>query len=418
MRKKGAILLAVFLAALLAAAVFRGAAHGGNGAMEDRTSSPRKVLTLLAPYEVSEHRRMLLDLAEAFSKENADLEVKVSFEPYEDYNKRLFIEYSRGSLPDMVIVENSTMPALVRIGMFLPITDYVQGSNLHPLYYDVLWGNVMDNGQYYGMPFTCTDYALFCNLDILSRARAPIPETWEQLKVTAKKSTKDGAVGLGISAKQTEQSTSQFLQLLYSTGATLGSMDQGNGIRAFELLEYMLHDNTLDHNSINLSESDLRRQFVNRKIAMMVNTGSQIPALRDSNAGFQWKAVPLPVDERQACVVCGENIGITKSGDYNACIRFLKFLNRTENIRETALRYGGIPVRRDLTQSVSLADGNVGTVFYDQMEYAVAKGPYRSWPDISEAVGGGIFDLLTSSRSSAAVASALQAEVRDYTILG
>lgn len=378
----------------------------------------KKTITLLAPYETVEHRQLFIDLARTYSDQNKGIKVQISFAPYEDYNKKLLIDYSQGNLPDMVILENANMPSFIKIGMLRPVTEYVKKEKLLPLYYDVLWQNTMDNGEYYGMPLTCSTYALFCNLDILNKNHIAIPQTWNELKTAAKKSTTDGAQGFGISAKQTEQSTSQFLQLLYSTGASVDNINQENGIDAFRLLEYMVKDGSLDKNSINLSESDLRRQFAGRRIAMMMNSSDQVPGLRAEKPGFHWAAVLLPWYIKKACVVTGENIGITTSGNYQECVKFIAYLNTTENIKEIALRYGGIPTRRDLTDLVSNEPGAVDHIFYNQMEYAVAKGPYTAWINISTAISGGIFNLLTYGQTSDQVVQTLQSEIRDYIVTG
>lgn len=416
MKKLRILCIAIAAAATLTAAYMIGRfGQGEDNTFQSNSRPDRDKITLLAPYDGKVHQQILVDLAERFSLANETL-VDVVFSDYEDFDKTVLLEYAKGSLPDMLIIDNGYMPALIDLEILCDITGFIEKKGFDRTMYNTLLDSTLSDGRYYGVPFTFFTHALYCNMNILSAYNISVPKTWDDLKIAAKRASTSGADGFGIPAKQSEEATNQFLQLVYSTGAGLNSLGEKEGRRAFELLEYMVKDGTLAKECINWSQRDLTLKFARGEVAMMLNSSSQAVVLEDEKPDFVWEVSFMPVDRERRCVVTGESIGITKAEGYASCIEFLEFAYNEENIEKVTADFGGIPPRVDISSDAGENGSEYKRIFYEEMKNPVSKGFHRLWADISKSIQNGLFSLLTQEETAAKCADRVQTLITEYIL--
>lgn len=388
---------------------------------EDLVTKPDATV-LLAPYESTEHKKMLEHLAEVFHQENKEIKITLEYAPQEDYIQQVLLRSIQNDLPDMLVVDSNYISYLANEKLLRDMTYEMKKINgqegFVKIYPSLLMDSSIAGKKIYGAPFTCTTYALFCNDTLIESVQGSTPRTWDDLERSAQKLIGKGPEPFAFSALQTDELTYQFFALFFASGATLLEIDSEDALQAFSLAERMAQSGTLASECVNWSQRDLTVQFAKGELAMMINAGSQLPVLRGKGElGFEWSVSPLPVFSEEPDVTRNsfsqESIAIMNQEKFNNCMAFIRFIYQGDTLRSVAHEYGGIPLEADTTP-----EGRTEQIFFRQIDNSASIGPYRLWGDISKSFQDNLFRLLTQEQHAEQTAEKIQKEVRDFRVSG
>lgn len=357
-----------------------------------------KVLRILAPYETVADSRMLRDIAGGYSKVEGNPKVEIITISKNDFKKEICMNLDQDELADLIICDNSIMPALINLNVLRDISDYIYETSKVPHYFLGQWNNTRSDGKYYGIPFTCDPYVLIWNKNLFEKHNVSVPENWEELKAAARKVQEVGINGIGIGAKQPEEVTAFFIQLLYSTGGSIREINGEGGMKVFELLNYLKNNKLLPVKCINWNQLDLSNKFIDGEIAMMINNLSALSVIKAGNVDFEVGAAAVPFEKKENYMFHGKNIGISVTADYEASIQFLDYITQKSIVRQIAEATESIPVQVDVEYDFEDDGYAIGKEFIQkQKEHGIAKSSLNSWFDISAAISEGVYRLISES---------------------
>ncbi len=382
---------------------------------EETESLPaRQVLKILAPYESTSDSLMLQELASQYSAIESNPLVEIEFISMNDFQKKICVDLEDKSLADIIICDNSMMPALINLDVLMDISDYVEGTGKLAHYSQGQWNNTRSDGKYYGVPFTNDPYVLIWNKDLFDDNQVSVPRNWDQLKVAADQASRVGVYGIGIGAKQPEEITAFFIQMLYSTGVSIREINSDEGLKVFELINELKTSKLMPNKCLNWTQLDLTYKFMNGEVAMMVNNLSSLSVIKGGNIDFEVGVSSVPYDKKENYMFHGKNIGLSIAGDYDASTSFLDFITQEKIVEQIANTLETIPSQLDVPYNFQSDGYALNQDFVQkQRESGMAKSSLNSWFDISTAISEGIYQLLSENDPSIEeIANTMQDKVR------
>jgi ABC-type glycerol-3-phosphate transport system substrate-binding protein len=374
----------------------------------------RKVLRIMAAYETAQSSKLLQDIASQYSANLDHPLVEIESVSKNDFKKEICMNLDRKQLADLIICENSVMPALINLNVLRDLSDYIIETQKVSHYSLVQWNNTRSDGKYYGIPFTCDPYVLIWNQSLFEDNEVSVPVNWDDLKAAARKVQKVGVYGIGIGARQPEEITAFFLQLLYSTGGSIRDMNGEGGMKVIELVHYLKTNKLLPVECINWNQLDLTNKFIDGEIAMMINNLSSLSVIKDANIDFLVGVSPVPYEKKENYMYHGKNIGISIMADYESAVQFLDYITQKSIVGQVADATESIPVQVDVDYDFT-EDGYIVSNDFIQKQrvQGIAKSSLNSWFDISTAISEGIYQLISESDPSLrSIADAMQDRVR------
>lgn len=370
-----------------------------------------QIIRILAPDEGSVHKQALEETAQNYSRIRGNKQVEIQFISQENYQKEICMRTDEGTNTDLIICENTMMPSLIDMGILEDLTSYVEG-NVKLRYQQNLWTNAISDGKYFGVPFTNDPYVLFYNKDLMKKESQAVPKTWDELLNVCDHIKGLGNYGFGFAAKQTEEVTSFFMQVLYSCGGSLREVNGSAGNQVFQFLLQLKNRKQISPDTINWSQSDLAHEFAKGHIAMMAGNASMASVLRTSRLGFEVGVAGMPSGKKEAYLLHGKNIGITKSADVEEAKKFLDYIRELDVANFLTKEMDSVPVLVEgVYEQKKIGPGK--ELVSDYMKNGVTKGAYDSWFDISAAVANGIYEILHERNVSVQeIGDAMQDKVR------
>jgi ABC-type sugar transport system, periplasmic component len=327
-------------------------------------------------------------VVEEFNASQDRIEVVSTFVARADLMNQYTMGAISGELPDIGMVDGPDMASYIEMGVFEDITDLINS-----------WGQIEnfisgplescrgEDGQLYGLPHVTNCLGLFYNKDLLSAAGYENPPaTWEELKEIAAAVTDEDTYGMAICARGDEEGMFNYIPWLYSTGQDIQSLDTPEAAKSLEFLSGLIEDGAMSKEIINWNQSDVKEAFASQKTAMMVNGPWQVPSLLE--ADFEWGVALIPRDEINASVLGGENFGICAGTKYKEeAFEFLAYMMDAQKSADFCEKTGKFPPRTDALKLKQIwTEDPIYSVFAENLEYAVPRGPHAEWPKISEAV--------------------------------
>ncbi|MBZ4646506.1 MAG: extracellular solute-binding protein family 1 [Clostridia bacterium] len=353
-------------------------------------------------------------MCEEFNKSQNKIVVKPEFVPREELLKQYTIGLVADKLPDVGMIDNPDHASFAAMGLFEDITDRVKQWGGGDQFFEGPMKSAIYKGRIYGLPQNSNCLALWYDVDMLKAAGVEVPQTWDELAEAAKKLTKDGVYGLAISAPKNEEGTFQYLPWLLSAGADIEHLDSPEAIKSMAYLAALVKNGYMSKEVINWTQADAEKQFATGKAAMMINGPWNIPAVKQDAPNKKWAVAKVPKDKTFASVLGGENFGIIKGRKVDAGWEFLKYISSPEMSKKYAEGTGKFSPRKDVMQDSTVFKSDpILSVFVDQLQYAMPRGPHPKWPEISTAISTALQEALTGAKSAEQAMKDAQAKVSE-----
>lgn len=402
-KKKGWLLLA---AAVCICVLF----CGGCGREEDpvlqEPDAGREELVFWSYFETQAQRQGLDLLCRDFNQSQSRYHISWEYVPMTEFTKRLSSAFTENNLPDMAILDNPDMPMLIQLGLFEDITEPLSQWVEADAFYPSIMETTVYEGRCYGLPFDCNNTALIYNRTFLSEAGIEVPDSWEALRSAAAALTTKERAGFLMCGIEGEQGAFQILTWILAAGEEIEQPGGEKTEEAFAFLQSMIQDGSLPENCINLSQTDVAREFLDGKAAIMQNGPWVFPMLDE--AGIDYGIAAIPGVDGAGAVVGGENIGVLKGKNREGALAFIRFCLEsdalTEFCRESNVLPGEIAAAQEMAQSEERMQ-----VFERQMHTAVTRTSIPHW---SSSVGlrltEGLYGLVSGKMTPGQIAQSLK----------
>lgn len=133
-------------------------------------------------------------MADAFMRENPDIEVRLLDIQSDEYNNRLTVMMAGNeSDPDVIMVKDAdTQISMKEKGQILDLSGYIARDGVDLSLYNGAAKQLQMDGKQYTLPFRQDWYVLYYNKDLFDAAGVPYPSddmTWEEYEALAKRMT-------------------------------------------------------------------------------------------------------------------------------------------------------------------------------------------------------------------------------------
>lgn len=413
--QKKRLLAAGLVTAMTCTTILAGCATGGGGSSSggNETSDGKKEVVIWDYFETDAQKQMMQDLVDGFNESQDEYVASHVYVPFADYEKQLTLGVASGELPDLVIMDGCGMASFISMGLFGDVSDA-----------DIAWDEYLEgpmesammDGKHYGIPFATNDTALFYNKDLFDAAGLEYPDentTWDEFREMANALTKDGVVGFGNAATNTDEGTFQCLQWLYTAGGSYTDIEAG--VDAYTLMQEMIEEGSWSKECVNWTQSDVNNNFMAGNIAMQQNGPWQIPGIEENAPELNYGVTVLPkrdADSGQATsILGGENMGVVKKDDMSGAIAFMKYYDQTEVMVDAMKQYGSFPPKTEAAQDPYWTEDPIQAAFITQLDTSIPRGPSASWPSYSAAIQQGFQEVMTSAKTPEQAAADTQAAV-------
>lgn len=390
-------LMALLLGTVLATACARTEQEGQNTAVESKKES----LVLWSYFETNAQKQGLDRLVRDFNQSQNEYELSWEYIPMTGFTKSLSSAYTENSLPDLAILDNPDMPLLIQLGMFEDITEQVKAWGIPEKFYPSIVETTCYEGRYYGVPFNCNNTALIYNKELFSRKGIEPPATWEELRSVAKALTAEEQKGFLMCGIEGEQGAFQMLSWILAAGEDPEDSFCTPTEEAFAFIQSLISDRSMSENFINLTQTDVAREFVDGKAAMMQNGPWVFPMLEE--AGIDYGIVPLPSKSGKSAVVGGENIGILKGKNLEGALAFIKFCMESDALIQFCYDANVLPGNMEQARKM-VKEAEKLQVFEAQMETAVTRTSFTRWSSVSQLLTEGVFQIISGEKSPEEIA--------------
>ncbi|MHA7178104.1 sugar ABC transporter substrate-binding protein [Arthrobacter sp. Sr24] len=264
-------------------------ACGGGGST---SSGDATTLTLMDYYNNDPDKALIQT---AIDQCSTDVGVTITREvvPGKDLIQKVLQKSSSKTLPDILMLDNPDVQEIASTGGLAPLSDFtVDTSGFAQGMLDA----ATFEGEVYGLAPTANTLGLFYNKKILADAGLTPPQTWDELKTTAKALTSGSQYGMAFSAVATYEGAWQFLPFMWTNGGSETELDSVQNKEALQLWKDLVDAGSVSKGAINWGQGDVKDQFMAGKAAMMINGPWQIPALNE-DPSLEWGSVQVPVNK-------------------------------------------------------------------------------------------------------------------------
>lgn len=390
-------------AAACAVMLTAGCSQEGSGENVSNTAQREKI-RIWSYYETQAQRQGMDELLKGFNQSQNLYEASWEYYPMTGFNKKLSSAFAENDLPDMAILDNPDMPVMIRLGIFEEITEQVEEWNEQDAFYPAIIKTAEYEGGYYGVPFNCNNTALIYNKDMLEEAGIEPPETWDELREAAKCLTTQERTGFLMCGIEGEQGAFQILPWILAAGEEPQDLGGEKTKEAFAFLQSLIEDGSLSESCINLTQTDVARQFMDGRAAIIQNGPWVFPMIED--AGISYGVIEIPCRDGENpsanAVVGGENIGILKGKNKEGSLAFIRYFME-EASADFCRKANVLPGNEGAAQKMAAGDENM-QVFEKQMHTAVTRTSIERWPAISKALTDGLFQLVAREKTPEEIA--------------
>lgn len=224
------------------------ACGGSDSAGSKAKQSPSKTITVMTPFALDANGILAY---RTLGTDKLGFTLKWQAQTQDTVISQILAATQNGKPPDVILWDSGYVPTVLGAGVpLLPLDDYIareEKSVFYPQDREVS----LVGGKQYAAGISVQPRGIAYRTDISASENAPVPTSWsfDEFVAWAGKMTARGAAGFGFEAQQGDvRFPSNFLPLLWSTGAKLVIRDGGNwkvGFRADQMEKVLAFYNNL-----------------------------------------------------------------------------------------------------------------------------------------------------------------------------
>ncbi|MFF0910721.1 ABC transporter substrate-binding protein [Microbacterium enclense] len=348
---------ATVAAAALALSGCAGFTGGGNDTTEG---------TLTFTTWASESEQVAFEqLVDEFEAQNDGVTVELNVVPYDQMFTNIDAQLSAGSAPDVFRVDYGNLGVYSSQDQLLDMSPYVSDEEIAQ-FTPAMWEAISYNGTPYGVPHQTDVSALLVNTQLLADAGiTDLPTTqadawtWDEfaeaaatLKASLPADTYPFVYNwqLGGTPRWLSWLFQADGRLLEEDGVT-PAIDSAAGTEALDFTRSFFENGWVPPTSSVKGATYADAFFTEESVAMAFVGSFVVPDI-ENLAGFEWTALPMPVDERGATDLGGNALVATSGTDQpELAAEFLKFMVEADNMSAFCAATNELPTRVDIDPS-------------------------------------------------------------------
>ena len=315
--------------------------------------------------------------ADEFIAENPGVSVNIEAVPWGTCQDKSLTLAAAGDPPSLSYMGSRTLKQLASNDLIVPVS---LSQEQQSLYQPGVLATVTDGGQFWGYPHAFSTKALYMNCDVIEAAgqTCDAPQTWDAMYDLAK-GVADGsdAAGIGLAAKDFDNTMHQFLNYLYSNGGKVIGEDGSvllDSPETVATLEFYGKLADVSQDGPTAWERDqLKDLFNDGQIGMYING----PWGRGQhNEDINQKIVPIPAGPSgaQGTILITDSIAVFKgSGHEELALKLAQKLTSGASQYDLDESWGLTPILQYEKAGVS-APYYQGDAFWEVYTAGISKG--------------------------------------------
>ena len=325
-------------------------------------------------------------------------------------------EAAAGNLPDVLMLDNPTVPTLASYGELTPLSTL--GPTAIPTLGAAQQAEAKFNGTIYGYPLYTNTIALFYNKAMFAAAHIQPPTTWAQLLTDAKALTNAQHYGIAFSGETCAGcNVWTFIPFLLTNGGSLTHLTTPQSVQALTLWTELTKEGAINKDFTNWNQGQPEAMFAAGKAAMMINGPWFFPTL-NSVKGLSYGVVEIPVNTPGQNVVGpigGEVWTIPKSNPTSekAAYKLLNYMAKPSVDASLATASGDIPTVKAAIPTWQKTASPLYAPLLAELKHGFVRTSTLGvlYPRVETAVGNGIVSALIGKQTPAAAFATAQANV-------
>ena len=248
----------------------------------------------------------LQSIVNEYNASQDKVEIVMEFQgDYKEAIAKVQTAIASGNGPDILQTGSNEVAVLAREeGILENLIPYMEGtsdmdiSDFYPAFISAMGMDPETTDNLAAFPMGCSTPVMFCNKDVLDKAGAAVPETWDELAEVTKKLIADGTIEYGFAMPCDSwyfwmMVPQNGTKIFSEDGLSLACVDDGSGVEIIENLQKMCQDKVMYFGPVTDSSSTCRGMFLDGRCAFYVDSCANLNAV-DSNAGFNYSLEFIP----------------------------------------------------------------------------------------------------------------------------
>ena len=379
---------------------------GGCQTRNNSTDSKAVKITFWHGINPPENRDIFQELVDKFNREHPDIEVEALYIGQPDAQlPKIFAATVSNETPDILWFVAQLTGKLAQLDALLPLETWLNNSPIKNEIDPAMFESMVLGEHIFSVPLATNNAAVFYRPSLFAEAGiTEIPTTWEELKLTAQKLTKDSdgdgrndRYGIFLSLGKGEWTVFVWLPFIYSAGGELLVENQANLVNDGAIAALQLGADLVKDKVAMLSPPERGYEldnFISGKAAMQITGPWTLAQLQSTDIDYD--VFPIPVAKTPAAVIGGENLFVFKTTPERerASLKFLEYVLSEEFQTTWALKTGYLPVNLKSQQSPEyqqfVRKNPALEVFLSQMEWARSRPIIPQYTRLSENLGRAI----------------------------
>ena len=291
-----------------------------------------------------------------FQKENPNITVNLEVGSWSSWQQKLQTDFFSGGNADLIYSTRGWVPSYASEGKLEPLEGYISKSELSKFPKSLIDAARID-GTLYALPSVTSARNLYVNLDLLRKAGAKVPTTWDELREAAKLvSQKTDASGFGIQGKEVEMEK-YFYYILWNyggsildktVGGTKSALNSPKALKAARFYNDLIRDGYTQKNVTSYNREDLVELFKQGKLAMMATHGVLAQEIKKEGHSVNFAQIDIPgMTSSKKGVTLGviDAVHLSKnSKNKKAAVKFLMFTTKAKYQADWIAKANLLPV--------------------------------------------------------------------------
>ncbi|KXZ39258.1 carbohydrate ABC transporter substrate-binding protein, CUT1 family [Alkalithermobacter thermoalcaliphilus JW-YL-7 = DSM 7308] len=284
-----------------------------------------------------------------------------------DYNQAMQARIASKTEPDVYYLDVFQAPAYISGGVIEPLNDYIDMEDVKDFEEFLIEGFKKDD-NIYALPKDYNSLAIFYNKDMFEQEGIDSITTWSELKEAAKSLTKDGVVGMALSAD-----AARFIPFMIQAGGKINDGDDVvfNTQQAAEGLDFyfsILKDGYAKQPQ-ELGVGWNGDALAQRKAAMVIEGGWMIPFMKEAGPDVNYGIAKLPRGNQEGNLAFTVGYAMSANSKYKEeSAKLINFLTGKEALTMVVESGLAIPSRKSMSklfaqkypERSALVEGTVG----------------------------------------------------------
>lgn len=372
-----------FTGALAAAAVMVGALSACGGGSDGGSGGGPEEVTFWGSWSGAQAKQLQAQ-ADAFNESQDAYEVK--YVGQELVEEKLLTALASGSVPDVVLWDRYNTPLYVPKNALAPLDEYIEADGVDTAqFYEQAMGELVVEGETYGLPLLVDNRSLFYNTELLADAGVEPPTDWDSLKTAAEAVTERDGGKLSVAGFALDDPGLFNIWLRQAGGqmfADDGATTAFNSPEGLEVLEFW--QGLLDAGVYEQGFGEGVDSFAEGSTAIKYDGPWALTALDEAEVAYGIAQPPVGPDGDQGAGMGGFGL-VVPSGAQNpdGAWEFMKWwTTRPANGVDFAKISGWTPANVEAANDPYFTDDDRYQAFIETMEYAQVRSNIPGASDV------------------------------------